>query len=41
MINLTITKQTTKIRKQKDKMSNSCKYSLSYLFRLLTFQTSF
>ena len=29
MINLTITKRTTKIRKQKDKMSNLCKYSLS------------
>ena len=29
MINLTITKRKTKIRKQKDKMSNLCKYSLS------------
>ena len=39
--NLTMTKQTTKIKKQKDTVNNSCKYWLWYLLRLLTFQTSF
>ena len=41
IINLTITKWTTKIKKQKDTVNNLCKYWLCYLFKLLTFQTSF
>ena len=41
IINLKITKSTTKIKKQKDTVRNLCKYWLWYLFRLLTFQTSF
>ena len=36
IINLTITKLTSKIKKQKDTVSNLSKYWLWYLFRLLT-----
>ena len=40
IMNLTITK-TRKLKKQKDTVSNVYKHWLCYLFRLLTFQTSF